>query len=208
MARRKKAPEGFHKEQIAEAAGRLFMQKGIEGTSMNDIVKESGYGKATVYVYFKNKDEIIGLLALNSMKILLGKIKIVVNENKTCEEQYYGICSELVSFQNEFPDYFIIAMSSINVDLESDDILETEKETYCVGQQINEVLEKFIRTGIENKELNNDLLLPQTIFSLWGAISGIIIMGNNKEEYIKKTMNMNKKQFLDYSFKLLFKTLK
>ena len=70
MARRKKEPKSVHRENIAAAASALFMEKGITATSMNDIAKAAGYSKATLYVYFENKEEIIGFLVLDSMKRL------------------------------------------------------------------------------------------------------------------------------------------
>lgn len=68
MARRKKEPKSVHRENIAAAASKLFMEKGITATSMNEIAKIAGYSKATLYVYFENKEEIIGFLVLDSMK--------------------------------------------------------------------------------------------------------------------------------------------
>lgn len=59
MGRRKKEPKFVHREKIASAAQRLFMEKGIEAASMDDIAKAAGYSKATLYVYFKNKEEIV-----------------------------------------------------------------------------------------------------------------------------------------------------
>lgn len=206
MARRKKAPDGFHKEQIAASAGRLFMEKGIKGTSMNDIVRESGYGKATVYSYFKNKDEIVSMLALDSMKKLLENIKEVMEKDETIEEQYFGICKKMVCFQKEFPQYFRASISKINVDLECSS--EIEKETFIIGEQINLEVEKLLKRGIEKGEFRDDLLLPQTVFSFWGAISGIIDMSGNKELYIEKTMGIDRNQLLEYAFKLLFEALK
>lgn len=40
------------------------MDKGIAATSMDDIAKAAGYSKATLYVYFENKEEIVGILVL------------------------------------------------------------------------------------------------------------------------------------------------
>ena len=57
VARRKKEPQNIHRKNISGAAEQLFMKMGIENTSMNDIAKESGYSKATLYVYFKNKEK-------------------------------------------------------------------------------------------------------------------------------------------------------
>ena len=68
MGRRKKEPKSVHREHIASAASVLFMEKGIAATSMDDIAKAAGYSKATLYVYFENKEEIISILVLNSMK--------------------------------------------------------------------------------------------------------------------------------------------
>lgn len=67
MGRRKKEPKSVHREKIATAASTLFMEKGIAATSMDDIAKAAGYSKATLYVYFENKEEIVGILVLNSM---------------------------------------------------------------------------------------------------------------------------------------------
>ena len=50
MARRKKESQSVHRKNIAMVAEQLFMKKGIENTSMNDISKEAGYSKATLYV--------------------------------------------------------------------------------------------------------------------------------------------------------------
>ena len=76
MARRKKEPKSVHRENIAAAASALFMEKGTTATSMNDIAKAAGYSKATLYVYFENKEEIIGFLVLDSMKRLGDEIEI------------------------------------------------------------------------------------------------------------------------------------
>ncbi len=47
------------KSQIMMAAITLFAQKGFEKTTINDISKEAGIGKGTVYEYFQNKEEMI-----------------------------------------------------------------------------------------------------------------------------------------------------
>ncbi len=46
------------RQAIYTAAVRLFADKGFETTSIEDIAKEAGIGKATIYGYFANKDEI------------------------------------------------------------------------------------------------------------------------------------------------------
>lgn len=50
------------KQRIEECAMRLFMEKGIDETSINDIVKEVQYAKGTFYTYFKDKSALINEL--------------------------------------------------------------------------------------------------------------------------------------------------
>jgi AcrR family transcriptional regulator len=48
--------------QIIEGARRVFIDKGFEAASMNDITREAGVSKGTIYVYFENKEELFEAL--------------------------------------------------------------------------------------------------------------------------------------------------
>ncbi len=48
--------------QIIEGARRIFIEKGFEAASMNDITREAGVSKGTIYVYFANKEELFEAL--------------------------------------------------------------------------------------------------------------------------------------------------
>lgn len=53
-------PYGNEKKQRLEAsATRLFLERGVNETSVNDIVKDAKLAKGTFYVYFKDKGELI-----------------------------------------------------------------------------------------------------------------------------------------------------
>ena len=63
---------------ILKAAEKLFLQKGIEKTTMNDIAQEAGIGIATLFRYFSKKETIILTVAsakLNMMLIAFQQIK-------------------------------------------------------------------------------------------------------------------------------------
>ena len=49
----------LRKQQILDAAIKVFSRSGFEKARMDDIAEESGLSKGTLYWYFKNKDEII-----------------------------------------------------------------------------------------------------------------------------------------------------
>ena len=44
---------------IALASIKLFCEKGIQQTSIDEIAKSAGVAKGTIYLYFKNKEEIV-----------------------------------------------------------------------------------------------------------------------------------------------------
>ena len=204
MGRRKKEPRSAHREKIAAAASVLFMEKGIAATSMDDIAKAAGYSKATLYVYFKNKEEITGILVLDSMKKLYGYISSALEQQETTRTKYDLICNGLVRYQEEFPFYFKMVLDKININFESQDYLPEEKETYHIGAKINGKLKDFLISGIEKGDLRDNLEIMPAIFNFWGMLSGIIQLATNKEEYIKNLMGLSKSQFLEYGFNMLY----
>ncbi len=207
MARRKKEPKSVHRENIATAASTLFMEKGITATSMNDIAKIAGYSKATLYVYFENKKEIIGFLVLDSMKKLYSYITSALEQQEATKTRYDLICRGLVLYQEEFPFYFKMVLDKINIDFESRNYLPEEKETYQIGEEINEKLKDFLVSGTKRGDLRDDLKIMPTIFHFWGMLSGLIQFASNKEEYIENVLHLSKNQFLEYGFDMLYRSI-
>ena len=207
MGRRKKEPRSVHRENIVSAASTLFMERGIAATSMDDIAKAAGYSKATLYVYFENKEEIVGILVLNSMKKLYDYISSALIQHETTKARYDFICRGLVQYQEEFPFYFKMVLDKINIDFEGKEYLPEERETYQIGEEINEKIKNFLLSGMEKGDLRNDLDIMPAIFNFWGMLSGIIQLAANKEEYIKKSMGLSKIKFLEYGFSLVYHSI-
>ncbi len=47
------------RQEILDAALRVFARKGFKNTKMIDIAEEAGIGKGTIYEYFRHKDEML-----------------------------------------------------------------------------------------------------------------------------------------------------
>ncbi|MDO5607676.1 MAG: TetR/AcrR family transcriptional regulator [Capnocytophaga sp.] len=60
---------------IIAAADKLFAEKGIEATTISDIVKESGLARGTFYNYYKNKEEIWDRIIDDAMMEISNKLK-------------------------------------------------------------------------------------------------------------------------------------
>ena len=55
ISERQKEERALCKERILSGALTVFKTKGLDGATMDEIVAESGFGKATLYYYFPSK---------------------------------------------------------------------------------------------------------------------------------------------------------
>lgn len=207
MARRKKEPRSVHRDNIASVASELFAERGISATSMDDIAKAAGYSKATLYVYFENKEEIVSILVLDSMKKLCSYISSTLQLQTSTRAKYDLICRELTRYQDEYPFYFKIMLDKINVNFENQDFFPEEKESYEIGEEINKMIKGLLLSGIESGDLRRDIELMPTSFSCWGMLSGLILLAANKKDYIQKTMDMSRNEFLQHGFNMIYQSI-
>jgi len=71
--REKKKTETRNK--IFEVSGRLFKEKGIENTTVDEIVKEAGIGKGTFFNYFSSKTALLLYFAQQKEELTFSRIK-------------------------------------------------------------------------------------------------------------------------------------
>lgn len=207
MGRRKKEPRSAHREKIAAAASELFLERGTAAVSMDEIAGAAGYSKATLYVYFENKEEIVCLLALESMRKLQGYIAAALAEEETTEARYRGICRGLVRYQREFPLYFRMALERIDTDFAGREVLPEERETCRVGEAINGQLRDFLEEGMERGDLRRDLEVLPVIFWFWGMLSGLIQLAANKAAYLEAAAGLPEDRFLEGGFRMLYRAI-
>ncbi len=207
MGRRKKEPESAHREAIASAAERLFLKYGTEAARVDDIAREAGYSKATVYVYFTGKEEIIAYLVSKSMNLLHQYMAEAVSGSAGAREKYRALCHALAQYQRQYPLYFQLALGKINVDFESSQALPAEREIYETGEGINALLVHFIEEGIQAGDFQRDIPVLETVFLFWGSLSGLVQLAASKEAYFKKAIGCSREQFLEFGFDRLYRMI-
>jgi len=93
------------KTGIIDAAERLFFSRRYEDVSMDDIAREVELNKATLYLYFENKETLFATLVLRGIGILKEKYR------ECREQQVPGIVKVTLmgqayyQFSQEYPDY-------------------------------------------------------------------------------------------------------
>ena len=92
MAQRKDKSQAM-REKILNTATQLFIQKGSEKTSMQDIAQTAGISKGAIYHHFKSKDEIVLEVMRSRQEMMEEEMKqwLKATENLTGREQLQTI---------------------------------------------------------------------------------------------------------------------
>ena len=159
------------------------------------IAESAGYSKATIYVYFENKEEIVSYLVLNSMALLKKEIYEHTSKESIHRENYFGVCEGIINYKKKYPMYFSLLQDVINVDFSAGKYYESEKSTYYIGEEINKYISEIFNLG-------DDAFV--VIFTFWASICGILTMADKKAEYIEKKTQMSKKDFIQLEIERLY----
>ena len=103
---KKAAATKYHRKALMTAADRLLVEYGYAGMNMNMLAKEANYSKATVYVYFRSKDELVCALAIERLKLLKREIALVLKSDFDINEKLHEIENVLKEFAADDSVYF------------------------------------------------------------------------------------------------------
>lgn len=135
--------------EILSAAKKVFSKWGINKTTLEDIAKEAGKGKSTLYYYYKNKDEILKSVVVEEIKSLQKKsFQIAGNYISTKEKLKSYISNILAGMRNSVSVYPLLA-GEIKGNKEFID-----KISYIVKNEEKIILEKVLLEGLDKGELD------------------------------------------------------
>ncbi|MQX51107.1 TetR/AcrR family transcriptional regulator [Sinorhizobium medicae] len=109
--RRAAGADPVKREQILDGAKRVFMRSSFDAASMNDITREAGVSKGTLYVYFENKEDLFTALIARERNIIVNSVKQSLNGNEPVEEALHAFGVKLVTSITS--DYTIRAMRTV-----------------------------------------------------------------------------------------------
>lgn len=91
--RRVAGQDPVKRQQILDGAKRVFLSVGFDAASMNDITREAGVSKGTIYVYFGSKEELFGALIDRERRAKLALLAEALDEKDTMRETLmrYGV---------------------------------------------------------------------------------------------------------------------
>ena len=83
------------KQELIGIAYRMFVSKGYEHTSVDDIIREAGIAKGTCYYYFKSKEQMLEEVIEMMLQAEAEKAKAVLRADLSVPEKIAGIETEI-----------------------------------------------------------------------------------------------------------------
>jgi AcrR family transcriptional regulator len=85
-------------QEIMQAAERLFTSRRFHEITMDDVAREAGVGKGTIYRYFKDKDDLFFRTAMSGFDELCELLRRKVPENASFAQQLLIACRQISRF--------------------------------------------------------------------------------------------------------------
>lgn len=108
-------------QAIQKAAYELFIDKGIDNTTIDDIVKGAGIAKGTFYLYFKDKRDLIEEIVLKKTGSILDEALSSIEEehssNKDKMQQLIVVLEYIIDFFTENVEFLSIIYKNLSVGL-------------------------------------------------------------------------------------------
>ena len=176
------------RSRIIDAAEQVFLHTTVEHATMDQIAHAASVSKGSLYLYFKDKDDLYLSVALRAVDGLLERERIVQEQMREASG-YAWFQAGLRCYADyalEFRDRFRVAMSWLSVQtplVEGSPTFGEYKSKIAQAFQFGvDALERGKRDGSVRADLDTAL----SLFNLWGGLVGLLLMLSNSAEVARR----------------------
>ena len=203
---RKQRERERRRQQIMVAAKKVFTTKGFNKTTMEDIAKEAELSPGTLYLYFKNKDELYASLSLRILQYLLIRLEHVTSDTYLNPEKRILTLKDVLFDVHMFDPLILLNMFHI----QSGETLknlspELLSEIQLLSNQALRTIADLFRHGVRENVFIADS--PDSFADIvWAMFSGIVLLEGQKRA-LKNNRNFVNDS-LDRGFEILLKGIR
>lgn len=133
---------------ILKAASEVFARYGYDKTTLEDIGKRLGMNKASLYYYFKNKEEIFIQVILAEMKIFINDLQKKTASKPTVEEKTIHYLTERIKRYEQVLNVTKLSIESLRkVEPLFQDLYSKVKQQEII------FLQSLLNKGVEKQEI-------------------------------------------------------
>ncbi|WP_026580791.1 TetR/AcrR family transcriptional regulator [Bacillus sp. J33] len=208
---RKQREKELKRNDIIEAAERVFFEKGYTSSTMDDVAKEAEFSKRTVYLYFNSKEQIYFEIMLKGYKLLIAMLEEDISQLGvgSAIERVKQIGITLIKFKNKHPNYFeaIVEYETGEKDFEKGIPDHSRDECYQQGEKVLSFLTDSLIQGMKDGSIREGLNVLDTAFVLWSSTIGAFTIAKKKANYIRKFHNRNPEDLIHRTYDVLIHSI-
>jgi AcrR family transcriptional regulator len=174
---RTKAPE-VRREEIMNAAQKLFLKRGVAPTTIEEITLAADVAKGTFYLYFKSKEDVLAALEERFSEELLKGIKAALAERE--EEDWKG---QLAAWASAFVNGYLGSIELHDIIFHGN---RPAKRGGLVTENVTiEHLYELLREGVEAKAWSLEDPHLTAVF-LFSGVHGVVDEAYGKEKSLHR----------------------
>ncbi|MBL51115.1 MAG: hypothetical protein CMG57_04065 [Candidatus Marinimicrobia bacterium] len=179
VSRRQLEERKMRQKRILLGALEVFKTKGLEGATMDEISNAAGFGKATLYYYFKSKEDVLSAILVDGWKNIWESLEPVISDENSPRKTFINVLIKIAENAQNRPGLFEFLFDVPKIiKLDQQPWKEYQHRLYAVIQGL---LEDGIKLGEFPK------VDPQLMFkALGGLFMGLVFMGDKKEPVTDK----------------------
>lgn len=145
--------EAFRIETIKDAALRVIARKGLAGASMQEIAEEAGIAKGTIYLYFKNQEEVLQAAVDGAILQLHETLLETLHSEGTFRERLGRVIFAHLEFFETHRDLFRVHMAAkFPEGIDSDQVRCDRSTRPCFNDYLNN-LTQFLKEAMDGGEI-------------------------------------------------------
>jgi AcrR family transcriptional regulator len=176
------------KKAILEAAVRLFDEKGFEKTSIEELAREAGIGKGTIYTYFQTKSEIFYAFCEEQLEFIHEELASKTDPNAPVIEQVMTVFMGEFLHVTQNPEFGRFFMQQVLFPPDTDKHRSAE-----VDNKWLELLYSIYRRAQQKNELRGDidlLYLAGHFYALYVVVVSSWYSGRIETEEVSPGMRL------------------
>jgi TetR/AcrR family transcriptional regulator len=204
---RKEREKEHRKEEILDAAQKVFFDKGLVTSTMDEIAEAAELSKGTLYLYYKSKEDLYLTVMMRGMESLYDKYEHIVTSDNSIVQKV----AMFVDVYNDFFDShrsFFRMFHFFQTPQFHKQVSEELKQT-CNAQSARlwDLVIGVLNQGIKGGLIRSDLNPVEVTIILWSSATALMLRNDSEGEVWKSHRNVDLTHTLEVSNSLLLESI-